>query len=275
MTVKLPYATTEKFFMPFHHLTNQQLQCCHYWHLHKVPYTRIVEKVGRSLMAPGPPKTHRDLLDFSKQVCRWGGKTGPRVYGLIEKNFAPTILSGFNSAIARLRLGHPNLLLDAKRDLGLITGLGSFSYSSKHLRMLAPELSPVLDRLVDGFLVTHSARYAKSSIDDRFLGYADFCQLKARELTSRKVKLGDFLMPANLGSLITTANEDECRWTAADIDMACFAWIKGWCSAGGKSSDQNLSRQSMPSPAKASPSNLDKVLARGLDQKSKRPIFLA
>ena len=31
----------------------------------------------------------------------------------------------------------------------------------------------------------------------------------------------------------------------------------------------------MPSPATASPSNLDNVVARGLDQKSKRPIFLA
>ena len=253
--------------MPFHVLTDQQLQCCHYWHLQRVENTRIIEAVGHRLMAPGAAMSAPSLLAFSQQVCQWGGKTGARVYGRIRKNPRTTMVASFTRAIDALSRSD---LLNAKLALGPVKGLGAFSYSSKHLRMLAPQLAPVLDHLVDDFLVSHSVRYAHTSINGRFLGYADFCRSRALQLTGRKVKLGDILTPADLGSLAKASKPAECRWTAADIDMACFAWLQGWCAAGGASVAKIAPGRSITSPTTVAP-----MASGGPDKKSRPLIFLA
>lgn len=259
--------------MPFSQLTHKQLQCCHFRHLQRVPNTRNVEAAGRALMAPGVAHNAASLLAFSQQVCRWGGKTGGRVFGRIRKNPPNTIAKGFTAAIAELRVARSDLLA-AKKALRPIKGLGSFSYSSKHLRMMSPEISPVLDSLVDRFLVTNSARYANSTIEQRFLGYADFCQTRADQLTRDGVTLGDFLVPAHLGTLKTTNNPLQCKWTAADIDMACFAWLQGWCAAAGAVGTKNTSRRVKASPS-ARGLAADKVATGGAGRNQRPLIFLA
>ena len=260
--------------MPLHHLTNHQLQCCHYKHLHKVPGTRGVEAFGRTLMAPGAVISHTSLLAFSREVCRWGGQTGARVFWRINTSPAINIVNSFKDAIKHLGIYPPNLL-NAKTSLAPISGLGSFSYSTKHLRMLAPEFSPVLDRVIDHYLVTHSERYARTRIDGRYLGYADFCRVKAIQLTADKVTLGDFLVPAAPIALTTTINPAHCKWTAADVDMACFAWLQGWCNCGGATATNIGEHRKKSIPAKVD-SNTDVKRAPEAPTNSSKPIiFLA
>jgi len=262
--------------MPFHHLTDHQLQCCHSTHLKnpKVPNTRKVESVGRSLMAPGAVISSANLLAFSLQVCQWGGKTGARVFWRIRRTNHAAIAASFAGAIKELSKPNPDLLV-AKRALSPISGLGSFSYSTKHLRMLAPEFSPVLDRVIDNYLVTHSSKYARTSIDGRYLAYADFCRVKAYLLTVNKVTLGDFLKPANPCEVAKTANAAYCKWTAADVDMACFAWLQGWCNCGGATASNSGEPRKKSIPAKVD-SNTDVKRAPEAPTNSSKPIiFLA
>ncbi len=260
--------------MPFGHLANRQLQCCHYAHLQKVRNTRAVESVGRTLMAPGAVINTAVLIDFSLQVCRWGGRTGSRVFWRIRKTPAPMLVVSFTQAIAALKKTPPALLA-AKTSLGPISGLGAFSYSSKHLRMLAPEISPVLDGIIDHYLVTKSPRYARSAIDQRFLGYADFCQAKALELTAKRVTLGDFLPSADGGTLMTTSISAHCKWNAADVDMACFAWLQGWYAGGGATSTISGQTPTTPRPAQIEP-NAEGKRTLDIPNTTRRPtIFLA
>ncbi len=260
--------------MPLHHLTDHQLQCCHYKHLHKVPGTRAVEAVGRTLMAPGAVISHTNLLAFSRDVCRWGGRTGARVFWRINTSPAINIVSSFSNAIKHLGGISPNLL-HAKTSLAPISGLGSFSYSTKHLRMLAPELSPVLDGVIDHYLVTHSDIYARTPIGGRYLGYADFCRFKAMQLTTNNVTLGDFLTPDHLGELTKTVKPVECKWTAADVDMACFAWLQGWCNCGGATTSNSREPRTESKAAKVDSSTDRKQASEAQNNSSKPIIFLA
>lgn len=259
--------------MPFHHLTDHQLQICHYTHLQQVPNTRAVESVGRSLMAPGAVITGANLIAFSQQVCRWGGKTGARVFWRIKNNHPTALVNGFTGAIANLSLHHPNLLA-AKKALAPISGLGGFSYLSKHLRMLTPEVSPVLDRVIDNFLVANGPRYANSPIDQRFLGYADFCQARARRLTLASVSLGDFLNPANLGTLTNTTIPAQHQWTAADVDMACFAWLQGWRAGGSVLATNSTQTLTIPSPTTIGTTTEGQRARETPNTRSKPAIFL-
>jgi hypothetical protein len=261
--------------MPLHRFSDHELQLGHYWHLQKVRGTRVVEASGRALMRSVARLNAAAWLAFSRRVCRWGGKTGNRVYGQIRKNSGPVIESGFSAALVNLRRG-PRNLLAAKHALKGIRGLGSFSYASKHLRMLAPEISPVLDEIVDNSLVANSARYAGTPIEGRFLGYADFCQAKALQLKSAKVKLGDLLKKAELGSLRTATSAKECAWTAGDVDMACFALIRGWALAG--TSALGRSGTSKPKPHTPPPRSPKKRHAASPDaptRAERQPIYLA
>lgn len=259
--------------MPFHNLTDHQLQICHYTHLQQVPNTRAVESVGRRLMGSSAVITGANLIAFSQQVCRWGGKTGARVFWRIKNNNPTALVKGFTGAIANLSLHRPNLLA-ARKSLAPISGLGGFSYLSKHLRMLAPEVSPVLDSVIDEFLVANDRRYANSPIDQRFLGYADFCQARARRLTFSSVSLGDFLNPANLGTLTNTTIPAQCQWTAADVDMACFAWLQGWHAGGSVLATNSTQILTMPSLASIG-TNTEGQRARQTSNTSSKPtIFL-
>jgi hypothetical protein len=260
--------------MPFSKLTDQQLQCCHYWHLKEARGTREVEAQGRYLMNSNVALCAADLLKFSWGVCKWGGKTGARVFGRIRRNSEQTIVEGFTAAIAELRHSNPDLLA-AKQALGAIKGLGAFSYSSKHLRMLSPEISPVLDGVVDTFLARNDTRCANSTIERRFLGYADFCRAKADQLARAGVMLGDFLVPADLCKTKTTSDPSKCRWTAADIDMACFAWLKGWCAGMGASTNASTPTRAQSGPSTRAPTEAKRVATADAHNNLRPTIYLA
>ena len=201
-----------------------------------MPNTRAIEAKGRALVSACPKVTAHDLRAFSKDVCVWGGRTGMRVYGRIRSNSDMAIVSGFTAAIGTLLTGgllgiiRPGAmhLGKAKTDLGCISGLGRFSYASKHLRMLNPENSAVLDSVINKYLLSDPL-FAHSSEEQRYLGYCDFCEVKALKLTAAGVKLGDYLTSKDVCTLQHTTKPAECRWTAGDVDMACFAWLQKWC----------------------------------------------
>jgi hypothetical protein len=261
--------------MPLHAFTHHEFQLGHYWHLQEVLGTRTLEKMGRALLR-GPVRRNAGAwLAFSHDVCRWGGKTGARVFGRISKNDKALIETSFTAAKAALRRG-PSALMAAKRALSPIQGLGSFSYASKHLRMLDPAISPVLDGIVDKFLVGKSVRSAQTSIEGRFLSYADFCQRKALQLRAGNVKLGDFLTRSDLGVLRTSRRPRECSWTAGDVDMACFALIRGWVRShpvGSAGSARSGSKQQGLPPR--SPTKSAVLRSASLMNTNRPPVYLS
>ena len=95
--------------------------------------------------------------------------------------------------------------------------------------MLAPNLCGVSDSVVEGFL---TRGYAGLSSHQLFLDYCRFCQEKARELTNARVLLGDYITSCSGpdGQAQLDWTQEQSNWTAADVDMACFAWLKKWCA---------------------------------------------
>lgn len=207
-------------------LTFHQYQCCHRQHLICVTGTRAVEKLGAAF-GGGATLRIADLRTFTEQVCKWGGRTGGRILWRIQHTLDSTVLSGFTNAIKEI--GACNVL-GAKNELKPIGGLGKFSYSSKHIRMLAPHLSGVLDGIVETYLARHVARVSRSHL---YVAYCNFCVEKARDLTAASVKKGDFItcVPGRSEPELGSGGSD-CHWLAADVDMACFAWLQGWCHSG-------------------------------------------
>jgi hypothetical protein len=212
-------------------LTHHQYQCCHRQHLLYVPGTRHIEAIGAAVMA-GAPITITNLRHFTQHVCNWGGITGNRVLWRIQATSDHVVLKCFNAAIVEVGKGD---VLRAKNALNPIRGLGrfSYSYSSKHIRMLAPHLSAVLDQIVETHLKQHLPGASKAQL---YVAYCDFCVEKAKELTAARVKKGDFINPQTCereenGPELESGRANSL-WLAADVDMACFAWLKGWCRGG-------------------------------------------
>lgn len=166
------------------------------------------------------------VRSFTADVCDWGGRTGNRILWRIRNTPDNAVLAGITGAIQQLRVAHVLPALTAIQEIG---GLGQFSYSSKHLRMLAPNLCGVYDSIVNQFLLV---RFPGQTPAKLFLDYCVFCQEKARELTSARVMLGDFIEPCSSSTKRVELDSGGMRsnWTAADVDMACFAWLQRWCS---------------------------------------------
>ena len=200
-------------------------QCCHLQHLRKVPNTRVVEKAGRALMAM-PAVNIAVVRNFTTDVCAWGGRTGNRILWRIRGTPDADVLAGITRAIALLGLPR---ILQALTAIQTISGLGRFSYSSKHLRMLAPNLCGVYDSIVEQFLLVRRPGATSANL---FLDYCLFCQEKACELTAARVMLGDFIAPCSdpIARVELDPGNTQSNWTAADVDMACFAWLQKWCS---------------------------------------------
>jgi hypothetical protein len=168
------------------------------------------------------------------------------VYGRIIQNEDRIIQECFNAVIEELRKTQPDLLA-AKKALEPVKGLGAYSYSSKHLRMLCPQWYPVLDSLVDDCLMANDRHYAGIPIAQRFLKYAKDCRELAKQLTAARVSLGDYVGQGDLGELKQSDNPSQCAWTVADVDMAYFMWIKETRAFGGKSKPKPRVSNNMPS----------------------------
>ena len=212
-------------------LSHRAYQCCHTQHLRRVRNTRTVEHSGRALMAL-PTLTIPVVRNFTEAVCIWGGKTGYRVLGRIRREHDHIVLRSFQAARAALLHGN---ITQAMSSIQNIKGLGQFSYSSKHLRMLAPDQCAVFDNLVENFVhpyMPHADRWTM------FLDYCAFCRDKAVELTNARVKLGDYASPCtgSESEVEIDASGSQSTWTAADVDMAIFAWIQRWCTISGTDS---------------------------------------
>ena len=180
---------------------------------------------GMALMAM-PALNIAVVRNFTTDVCGWGGRTGNRILWRIQDTPDAVVLAGFTGAIQQLAAVD---ILRALTAIQRISGLGAFSYSSKHLRMLAPNLCGVYDSIVEQFLLV---RRPSVSSADLFLDYCLFCQEKARELTAARVMLGDFIAPCSgpAERVELDPGNTQSNWTAADVDMACFAWLQQWCS---------------------------------------------
>jgi hypothetical protein len=117
--------------------------------------------------------------------------------------------------------------MDTLRNGG-IKGLGQFSYSSKHLRMLDPVHCAVLDSLMEEYIELRITN--NMSQFELWVCYSLFCQKKAEELTLANALLGDYLEDCDGQVLRTDAlRKDATNWTAGDVDMACFSWLQNWC----------------------------------------------
>jgi hypothetical protein len=166
-------------------------------HMAAVPDTRALEAQAAALLKAGIPD--RQLSVFIEAVHRWGGST--RQLPRVLRSARPV---HFKQAMRSLA-GSPPDIQAAVLALTAIDGLG-ISFGSKHLRLLCPELCPILDSRVR----THF-KYRKDA--------NGYCRLQKDTISAaRKLEQADVFNPmARPGG----------RWYAADVDMAVYAFIKG------------------------------------------------
>jgi hypothetical protein len=142
------------------------------------------------------------LRRFVRRVCLWGGypKTAERVFA---QNRFPEIMRRFERATGALTAKPPDLRR-ALRELVRLRHLG-VSFASKHLRLMRPDLCPVLDSTLSGRL--------GYPLDER--GYRRFSE--------------DCLDVAGLlqqHGIANPAGRDNGAWFAADVEMALFVCVK-------------------------------------------------
>jgi len=142
------------------------------------------------------------LADFIRAVCRWGGrpKTAEWVLG---GNPWPELQRRFERAIDALMGDTPNLQF-ALRQLTKIRYLGA-SFASKHLRLLRPDLCPVLDGLLSEHLdyPLNARGYRRFARD---------CRRVAEALEQHKVS-NPVPRPSGV-------------WFVADVEMALYVQVK-------------------------------------------------
>jgi len=147
--------------------------------------------------------SRQQLSDFIRSVCKWGGYPGTATR-ILEQNAWPDIKFQFGSAIASLSLDPPDLQ-SALRALRRVRHLG-LSFASKHLRLLRPDVCPVLDSTLSEKL--------GYPLDGRgYQRFSEDCQKVA-------ALLQQLCVPNLLG-------RDGGKWFAADIEMALFVYVKG------------------------------------------------
>jgi len=159
-----------------------------------------LETSAHRLLASG--YTNQQLSTFIRAVCAWGNypRTAERV---LEGNPFPEIRRRFDSAIAALTLARPDLKL-ALREVRGIRYLG-LSFASKHLRLLRPDLCPVLDSIL-------SERLAYPLNVAGYRRFADHCSKIARWLDGHRVR--------------NPVPRDGGGWFVADVEMALYVHVK-------------------------------------------------
>jgi hypothetical protein len=166
----------------------------------QIEKTLALEIQAKQLLTTG--FSRQQLSDFIQDVCNWGGYPGTAVR-VLEGNDWPDLQHQFESAIAALSQDPPNLL-SAIRALRRVRHLG-LSFASKHLRLLRPDLCPVLDSTLSEKL--------GYPLDSR--GYQRFA--------------GDCQKIAALLQELGVANplgRDGGKWHPADVEMALFVYVK-------------------------------------------------
>lgn len=146
--------------------------------------------------------SREQLSGFIQRVCAWGGfpKTAERV---LKQNTWPDLQRQFGSAAAALSLDPPDVQ-KALRAVRRVRHLG-VSFASKHLRLIRPDVCPVLDSTLSDKL--------GYPLDSRgYQRFSDDCQKAAALLQQLGVR--------------NPLDRDGGKWFAADVEMALFVYIK-------------------------------------------------
>jgi hypothetical protein len=109
----------------------------HAYHLQQVPGTQQLEHDGASLLTAG--FLFPQLETFIRAVCRWGGYAG--IAGrILNRNTAHEIATRFKGTILGRDCAQP--AASALVSLNHLSGLGTPSFASKHLRFIPPRHLP-------------------------------------------------------------------------------------------------------------------------------------
>ena len=146
--------------------------------------------------------SHQQLSDFIRGVCAWGGYPGT-AERVLEQNAWSDIQGHFGKAIAALSLDPPDIK-SALRAVVRVRHLG-LSFASKHLRLLRPDVCPVLDSTL-----SENLGYP---LDSR--GYQRFSE-DCQKVAALLQRLG----------VHNPLGRDDGKWYPADVEMALFVYVK-------------------------------------------------
>jgi len=164
------------------------------------PDTPLIEAHGKELLVVNFSESNLEF--FVRAVCAWGGYPG--ISGrILSRNTSGELRAAFQEASSHMTGDAPNVSA-ALASLNRLSGLGTPSFASKHLRFLFPQHCPVFDSLLREAL--------PYSFDPKGYGsFAQDCSVLASELSRRAV-----------------ANPWPGRngvWFAADAEAALYAYF--------------------------------------------------
>jgi len=166
-------------------------------HIKKFPGVPALETEAQELILSN--FTFPAAEQYIRNVCRWGNFAG--VGGrVIKNNTINEVQDAFRDAYAFLNANTPSPSAALAR-LNMISGLGTPSFASKHLRFLKPEICPVYDAIL-----TDKLPY---TFDPD--GYAEFssdCQTMAEKLNNESIE---------------NPGRKTKQWLAADVEAAMFS----------------------------------------------------
>ncbi len=111
-------------------------------HLIENPSTPTIEQFGQKLGEMDFP--HEETAQFVSDVCNWGGYAG--IGGrVLKNNRIDQICGAFRGALSDLNAGS---VFKALCRVNAISGLGTPSFASKHLRFLRPDMCAVFDSIL-------------------------------------------------------------------------------------------------------------------------------
>lgn len=163
------------------------------------PTTPSVEKLGEELIRSDFP--HQETVEFVKEVCYWGGYPG--ISGRVLKyNTNDQVSSALRDAALRLKEGS---IFKAICRVNELSGLGTPSFASKHLRFLCPKICGVFDSILRDSL----------AIPFNPSGYHEFCRdclWLSAILTTNKIPC--------------SASRKDGIWFAADAEGAVYMFAR-------------------------------------------------
>jgi len=163
--------------------------------------TMEVEKKGAALMKTDM-KDVKHVIDFvNNHVFKWGGSSGNRVRGILNKNQSKAKIA----KVVRESAGylHKKDIEGAISHIISLTGL-SISFGSKILRMLSPRQVAVLDSVLNKCLPYNL------KVKD-FVAFCHDCQMVARILKKQDIK---------------NPNRKNGNWFIADVEMVIFSLVE-------------------------------------------------
>ena len=144
------------------------------------------------------------VREFVQRVCGWGNYRG--IGGrVLHNNALEQIADTLRRATAVLELQEP----DIGNALQIVSGLNGLacSFASKHLRILFPNLCPVLDGII-------SKRMSYQSNINGYRTFGTDCTMIAGFLTNEAI-------PHPIAVRQGT-------WYPADVEGSIYAFLRGW-----------------------------------------------